>query len=155
MVSFFFQDCDFKLVSKMGYKSWLKELATLHGAKLGELTVIFCSDAYILKMNQDFLGHDYYTDVITFDNAAILGAEVGVSGDIFMSVDSIALNAAKYKVPFEEELRRVMAHGLLHLLGFNDGTVAEKAEMRRQEDLALQHYVRTGAGAHKRQQATT
>ena len=137
MVLFFFQDCDFKLTGKVGYKKWLKELATLQGEKLGALNIIFCSDAYLLKMNQDFLDHHYYTDVITFDTSEPSGGGKKISGDIFMSVDTIAHNAADYKVSFEEELRRVMAHGLLHLLGYNDGTVAEQAEMRWQEDLAL------------------
>jgi metalloprotein, YbeY/UPF0054 family len=140
MVLFFSQDCDFKLIGKMCYKRWLKELALLQGAKLGALNVIFCSDAYLLKMNQDFLGHHYYTDVISFDSSDTLGVRAGVSGDIFMSIDTIVQNAAEYKVPFEEELRRVMAHGLLHLLGYKDGTAAEKAEMRQQEDQALRLY---------------
>ena len=140
MVLFFSQDCDFKLVGKAGYKRWLKALAAQKGAKPGALNVVFCSDTYILKVNQDFLGHDYYTDVITFDTSEDLGRKAGISGDIFMSVDSIAHNAATYKVSFEQELRRVMAHGLLHLLGYKDKTAAEKAEMRQQEDLALTLY---------------
>ena len=141
MVLFFSQDCDFKLIGKVLYKRWLKGLAAQEEAKLGALNVIFCSDAYILKVNQDFLGHNYYTDVITFDTSS--GPKAGISGDIFMSVDTIAHNAATYKVPFEEELRRVMAHGLLHLLGYKDKTAAEKAEMRQQEDWALTLYNRS------------
>ena len=101
----------------------------------GDISVICCSDEYLLKINEQYLGHHYYTDIITFDyveNAVI-------SGDLFISVDRVAENAEKYGNPFIEELHRVIIHGVLHLVGYNDKTVKEQSLMREKEDFYLKN----------------
>lgn len=114
--------------------AWIKQVAASHGRKVGEIAYIFCSDAKILEVNRQYLEHDYYTDIITFDYT-----EDGViSGDIFISVDTVSSNAAELGIGFDKELRRIIIHGILHLCGFKDKQPADKAEMTRQEDAALQ-----------------
>lgn len=105
----------------------------MHSRKLGRVNVIFCSDSYLLKMNQKFLGHDYFTDVITFDYSE--GSDV--SGDVFVSVDSVRKNAEIFNQTFDRELHRVIVHGILHILGFDDATETQISTMRCLEDEAL------------------
>ncbi|MBQ1651347.1 MAG: rRNA maturation RNase YbeY, partial [Paludibacteraceae bacterium] len=95
---------------------------------------IFCSDEKILEVNRQYLGHDYYTDIITFDYTV---SDV-ISGDIFISIDTVSSNAAELGIGFDKELRRIIIHGILHLCGFKDKQPDDKAEMTRQEDAALQ-----------------
>ena len=105
------------------------------GKTFGDISVIFCSDEYLLKINEQYLDHNYYTDIVTFDyveNAVI-------SGDLFISVDRVAENAEKYGNPFIEELHRVIIHGVLHLVGYNDKTVKEQSLMREKEDFYLKN----------------
>ena len=101
--------------------------------RLGDISVIFCSDNYILDVNIKYLGHDYFTDIITFDYCE--GDRL--SGDLFISIDSVRENAVHYGTEFEDELNRVMVHGVLHLVGYDDHTAAEKKEMRAKEDYYL------------------
>ena len=101
---------------------------------VGNLSYLFCNDEFILEMNQRFLNHDTYTDIITFDN--VVGDTI--AGDILISIDRVGENASLFKVPFEQELHRVIIHGVLHLLGQGDKSDSEAAEMRRQEGDALQ-----------------
>ena len=101
--------------------------------RLGDISIIFCSDPYILDINQRYLQHDYFTDIITFDYCE---GKV-LSGDLFISIDTVRENAAEYGASFEEELNRVMVHGLLHLIGYDDHTPAEQQEMRSKEDYYL------------------
>ncbi len=103
--------------------------------KQGEINFIFCSDDYLLDMNKQYLQHDYFTDVITFDYSE----NNILSGDVFISIDRIKENAGEYKVPFEQELQRVMIHGVLHLAGYNDKTDEEKKEMTDKENEYLFH----------------
>ncbi|MEN8957410.1 MAG: rRNA maturation RNase YbeY [Flavobacteriales bacterium] len=112
---------------------WINKIISNYSKISGDLTYIFCSDTYLLQLNISHLNHDTLTDIITFDytNAGI------ISGDIFISIDRIKENASTFGVPFEEELSRVMAHGVLHLIGFKDKTKDEKQEMREAEDHAL------------------
>jgi rRNA maturation RNase YbeY len=112
---------------------WLKQLANNFDTKIGKLTFIFTSDNYILKVNQTYLNHDYYTDVITFDYSS----EKEISGDIFISLDTVASNSKQFNVSFQDELHRVIVHGVLHLLGFKDKSEDEQKEMRKEEDFAL------------------
>ena len=124
------------------YRKWLMETARLKGLKIKSLAVIFCSDSYLLQLNQSFLHHNFYTDVLTFDAGQHevspgRGSSLGIEGDIFISVDRVKENANYYDVPFNEELARVVVHGLFHLLGYMDATVEEQVIMRREEDLAL------------------
>ena len=101
--------------------------------RLGDISIIFCSDPYILDINQRYLQHDYFTDIITFDYCE---GKV-LSGDLFISIDTVRENATEYGASFEEELNRVMVHGLLHLIGYDDHTPAEQQEMRGKEDYYL------------------
>ncbi|MGB7785924.1 MAG: rRNA maturation RNase YbeY [Salinimicrobium sp.] len=126
----FYSENDFELSEQKRYEDWLKEVISSEGKKLGEISYIFCDDEYLLKINQEYLNHDTYTDIISFDGT------VGniLSGDIFISTERITENAESFGVAFEEELKRVMAHGVLHLCGFKDKTAAEKELMRSKEE---------------------
>jgi len=148
MVSFFCQDVNFTLKNKRLYKNWLTGIAQQKGQKLKALAVVFCSDIYLLDLNRRFLGHDYYTDVITFaahlegkerasQDKSLRKKQLGIEGDICISIDTVRINAEQYGASFLEELARVMAHGLLHLLGYKDVTPKEQAIMRQEEERAL------------------
>lgn len=133
MIRYFTQDTAFKYCHKRLTSKWLKEVAEAEGKHLGEIGVIFCSDPYLLDINRQYLGHDYYTDIITFDycEGNLL------SGDLFISVDTVRDNAVFYGTGFEEELHRVIVHGLLHLIGYDDHSDADTAAMRAAENRAL------------------
>ena len=141
MVFWASQGINFKLNNRLLIRRWLNEIVRLKGQTLNALSVIFCSDSFLLDLNRKFLNHDYYTDVITFDarvphHEQMISAK-GIEGDIFISIDRVKDNANFYEVPFREELTRVMAHGLVHLLGYNDSTLEDRESMRREEDAAL------------------
>jgi probable rRNA maturation factor len=133
-IHFFTEDIRFTLKHKTIIKNWLKETIKAEGYLLQELNFIFCSDEYLLGINQQYLDHDTYTDVITFDNSEVLKTIVG---DIFISIDRIRENAAEFSRDFMDELCRVMVHGTLHLLGYKDKTKADKAGMTGKEDQYL------------------
>jgi probable rRNA maturation factor len=133
-INFFTEDITFNLKHKRAIKAWLKNTIVAEGYNLSELNFILCSDEYLLHINQDYLKHDTYTDVITFDNSATLKTIVG---DIFISIDRIKENASNFKSPHLTELARVMVHGTLHLLGYRDKSKTEKATMTAKED----HYL--------------
>ena len=109
-------------------------MAKEYGKKTGEIAYLFCNDNKILAVNQQFLGHDYYTDIITFDYSE----EDCLSGDIFVSIDTVRSNADLYRVSYQEELHRVVIHGILHLCGMKDESEQEKEEMREAENRALE-----------------
>ena len=133
MVAFYFEDTDFKLRHKTRIKEWLRLVAESEVFTLGNISVIFCSDNYILDINQKYLQHDYFTDIITFDYS-----EGGrISGDLFISVDSVRENSVEYGTEFEDELHRVIVHGILHLIGYDDHTEDEIKTMRSKEDYYL------------------
>ena len=133
MVAFYFEDTDFKLRHKTRIKEWLRLVAESEVFTLGNISVIFCSDNYILDINQKYLQHDYFTDIITFDYS-----EGGrISGDLFISVDSVRENSVEYGKEFEDELHRVIVHGILHLIGYDDHTEDEIKTMRSKEDYYL------------------
>ena len=136
MISFFTEDITFNLPRKRQIKHWLKSLVEEEGKKLGALSVIFCSDAYLLKINHQYLQHDYYTDVITFDYTE----EDKIAGDIFISLDTVRTNAITYKQAFEKELLRVMVHGVLHLCGYDDKSFSGQKQMRKKENFYLANY---------------
>ena len=133
MVRYFIQDMDFLFKGKAVHKAWLKAVASEENRRLGDISVIFCSDAYLLDMNKKYLGHDYFTDIITFDYSE---GEV-LSGDLFISVDTVRSNAAFYSAEFDDELDRVMVHGLLHLIGYDDHSEEEFAAMKEKENYYL------------------
>jgi probable rRNA maturation factor len=112
---------------------WIHKIILEHNCEVGEINYIFCDDAYLLKLNIEFLQHDTLTDVISFDNS--LGSLI--NGDIFISTERVLDNAKDYGVSFLEELQRVMIHGVLHFLGFKDKTGTDQKEMTRQENKAL------------------
>ncbi len=114
-------------------EAWLRKVAAGYGYRVGDLTYILCDDEKILEVNRQFLGHDYYTDVITFDYTT----PSRVSGDIYISLDTVNSNAAEVGVTFDQELTRILVHGLLHLTGQGDKTPETKAEMTRKENMAL------------------
>ena len=133
LISYFSEDTDFELNSEKRTTDWLSKLVKTHQKILGDITYIFCSDAYLLSINKEYLQHDTFTDIITFNynHSAI------ISGDIFISIDRIQENSEKYNVTFHKELARVMAHGILHLIGFNDKTEEDQRIMTIEEDKAL------------------
>ena len=133
MVSYFFQDTDFIFKEKRFNSLWLKTVAESEVRRLGNISVIFCSDNYILDVNRKYLQHDYFTDIITFDYCE---GDI-LSGDLFISVDSVKENAAEYGTSFKDELNRVIVHGLLHLIGYDDHTEDDVRTMRSKEDYYL------------------
>ena len=133
MVSYFFENTDFKLKGKTRIKQWLKLVAESEIFTLGNVSVIFCSDNYILDINQRYLQHDYFTDIITFDYTE--GTKI--SGDLFISVDSVRENSIEYGTEIEDELHRVIVHGILHLIGYDDDSEEDIKVMRAKEDYYL------------------
>ena len=133
MVSYFTQDTGFKFTGKLVNNRWLKIMAESESRKLGNINIIFCSDPYILDINKKYLKHNYYTDIITFDYCE--GNRL--SGDLFISVDSVRENASVYGTEFADELNRVIVHGLLHLMGYDDHTEDDIATMRAKENYYL------------------
>lgn len=132
-IQIFFEDIPSLKVNKTYLKKYIKELITKELFKVGNVTIIFCSDAYLLEINKQYLNHDYYTDIVTFD----YGENSVISGDLFISVDRIKENAENFKATFKEELFRVVFHGVLHLVGYNDKTEEEHKEMRQKENYYL------------------
>lgn len=136
-IEFFNQDCDLKLPNKENLTKWIEATIIKEGKGADTISIIFCSDAYLLDVNKKYLNHDYYTDIITFDYSDDIPEEGIISGDLFISIDTVARNAFTYRVRFAEELQRVIIHGVLHLLGYKDKTVADSLEMRAKEDCYL------------------
>lgn len=138
-MAIFFSDQDVKsrLTNKLKLKSFLKELFKREGQGLLHLQYVFCTDAFLLGINQQFLQHDTYTDIVTFelsDNPDV------TEGEIYISIDRVAENAEQFKSGYERELHRVIFHGALHLCGFPDKSKAEAAKMREKEDEYLNLY---------------
>lgn len=133
-INFFNEETNYILKNKRAIKAWVNATISAEGYTLQELNFILCSDEYLLRINQEYLDHDTYTDVITFDNSEELKTIVG---DIFISIERIKENAATFKHTIAQELCRVIIHGTLHLLGYRDKTKAEKLKMTEKEDYYL------------------
>lgn len=133
-IFFFEEDITYKLKHKTALRQWITETIKAEGYKLKELNYIFCSDNYLLQINQQYLDHDTYTDIITFDNSE---TERVITGDIFISIDRIRENALKFNISEADELHRVIIHGALHLLGYKDKTPVTKQKMTQKEDFYL------------------
>lgn len=133
MIRYFTEDIDFAFKGKSVHSAWLKAVSEEEGRRPGQISVIFCSDPYLLEINRKYLGHDYYTDIITFDYSE----GDTISGDLFISVDTVRSNAEYYSADFKDELDRVIVHGVLHLIGYDDHTDEQTAEMRVREN----HYL--------------
>lgn len=133
MVRYYCEDISFTLKGRALNNRWLKMVAESEIKKLGNINIIFCSDNYILDVNMKYLQHDYFTDIITFDYCE----KNVLSGDLFISIDSVRENALFYGTEFSDELNRVMVHGVLHLAGYDDHTEEEIKTMRSKEDYYL------------------
>ncbi|MCB9190125.1 MAG: rRNA maturation RNase YbeY [Flavobacteriales bacterium] len=132
-VSFHSEQIDFSFSDDSAIAAWLLAVCSSEAKKPSDISYIFCSDDYLLEMNRQYLNHDYYTDVITFDYCT----EDHVSGDIFISIDRVVDNAQNMGVSSNDELHRVMVHGLLHLLGYQDKEPSDKEQMTAKEDFYL------------------
>lgn len=132
-IRFSVQFGDFELQDAQKVRQWLSEVILRRGKSIGNVNYLFCDDEYLIGVNRQYLNHDTYTDIITFDYVA--GGLI--SGDIMISVERVGENAVTFGVPFEQELHRVIVHGVLHLLGQGDKSAAEAQEMHRQEEEAL------------------
>lgn len=130
----FHSECiSFALKQKKQAKNWIKTIAESFKKEIDFINFIFCSDNYLKEINHKHLNHNYFTDIVTFN----YNSENKISGDLFLSIDRIRENAKTYQVTFEEELHRVMCHGILHLIGFNDKTASEQKIMREKENFCL------------------
>lgn len=133
MISYYFQDTDFKFRDRRKTNEWLKLAAESEIRRIGNISIIFCSDNYVLDINQKYLQHDYFTDIITFDYCE----GDSLSGDLFISVDSVRENSVEFGTEFKDELNRVIIHGLLHLVGYDDHTEKDIKLMRSKENYYL------------------
>ena len=134
MIYFNADNIEMPVLDERKVSRWIRSVAAEYGFAVGQINYIFCSDERELEVNRQFLGHDYYTDIITFDYST----DSTLNGDIFISLDTVRSNAAEVGVTFEEELHRILIHGVLHLTGQGDKTPETKAEMTRKENLAIQ-----------------
>lgn len=133
-IEFFSADIEFELDDSVQIANWLQRLVKAENCGIDKLQYVFSSDDYILDINKQYLNHDYYTDIITFPLNA---SKAAIQSDIYISIDRVRDNAKTYDVQFDQELYRVIAHGLLHLCGYGDATEAEKNLMRQKEDYYL------------------
>ena len=127
-------------IRRRDISAWVKAVAATYGKRVGDIGYIFCNDDKILEVNRQYLQHDYYTDIITFDysdDALLTGKKDTIAGDLFISLDTVRTNAEQQGVPYEEELHRVIIHGILHLCGINDKGPGEREIMEAAENKAL------------------
>ncbi|MDO5523134.1 MAG: rRNA maturation RNase YbeY [Bacteroidia bacterium] len=133
MITFNAENISFPRLKKQATKNWIKSVAESYGKKAGDVNYLFCSDEKILEVNNQYLSHDFYTDIITFDYSE--GNKI--AGDIFISLDTVLSNSQKYQTDFLEEVHRVIIHGILHLCGIDDKTEKASNTMREAENKAL------------------
>ena len=133
-IAFYAEDTKLPAIKKRAVGNWVKEVAATYGKKVGDISYIFCSDEKILEVNRQYLQHDYYTDIITFDYCE--GKKL--SGDLFISLDTVRTNDEQFNAPYETELYRVIIHGILHLCGINDKGPGEREIMEAAENKALE-----------------
>ena len=142
-ILFFFEEIHFSFTKRNLTREWLHKIAKREQRKITALNYIFCNDDFLLTINRQHLNHDTYTDIITFGYSPETSKEI--TGDIFISIDRVKENALTYHTTFQNELKRIMAHGLLHLCGYKDKSVPDKAMMKKKEDasVALFHKLNT------------
>lgn len=133
-INFFEEETKFRLDKRQKRKKWLKSIADSEEFKILDLNYIFCSDEFLYNINVEYLNHDTYTDIITFDNSE---EEDKIEGDVFISIDRVEENSKKLQVPIEDELSRVISHGLFHLMGYKDKKKEEVEMMRTKEEFAI------------------
>jgi len=142
MIKYFREDTRFVFKGRRDNNEWIKDVIISESGKenfrAGDINIIFCSDDYLLDLNKKFLSHDFYTDIITFDNCA----DKIISGDLFISIDRVRDNSKTYSSSFDEELHRVIVHGVLHLLGYKDKTKAQSKIMREKESFYLNLFIK-------------
>lgn len=134
-INFFTEDISFTLKQKRVIRQWIHQICEQYGHQIDSVNFIYCSDNYLLQINQDYLDHDYFTDIITFDEREDLSEPI--TADIFISIDRVKENAKTEGTSFTRELHRVMIHGMLHMLGEDDKTNAAKQQMRKSEEASL------------------
>lgn len=137
MIRYYSDDCPLPAIDQNEVSDWILRTASLHAKKVGEINYIFCSDAKILEANKEYLQHDYYTDIITFDYSE----QNKISGDIYIGTETVATNAEMLGVSYEAELNRVIIHGVLHLCGYKDKTPEDEKTMHQKEDEALKLFM--------------
>lgn len=140
MISYNIDGVKMPKIRRKDTSAWIKEVAASYGKKVGSIAYIFCNDEKILEVNKQYLQHDYYTDIITFDyceDEEIMGNKNTISGDLFISLDTVRSNAEQQGTSYEEELHRVIIHGILHLVGINDKGPGEREIMEAEENKAL------------------
>lgn len=147
MINYYNEDITFKFSNRRECNKWIKATIIEESnsfindkpvalKRVGDISIVFCSDEYLLRLNKQFLKHDYYTDIITFDNSN----DVSVSGDIFISIDTVKANALYYNQTFIFELHRVIIHGVLHIMNYDDQTKSQKKKMTEKENYYLKKY---------------
>jgi rRNA maturation RNase YbeY len=132
-ISFISEEIIFSLKNKTVVKNWIKQTIATEGKRVGVISVVFCNDDYLLEVNKTYLNHDFYTDIITFDDCE---GDL-LSGDLMISIDRVKENALEQKVEFLDELHRVIIHGVLHLIGYKDKQPKDEKLMRQKEDFYL------------------
>ena len=132
-VSYYAEEVKLPAIKKRETTAWIRSVAAVYGKKVGDVSYIFCSDEKILAVNKEYLQHDYYTDIISFDYTE---GQV-ISGDLFISLDTVKSNAEQFNVDYNEELHRIIIHGILHLCGINDKAPGEREVMTQKENEAL------------------
>lgn len=136
-IHFYFHHVFYSLRNRKPLKEFISRMFRKEQKKLGQLNYVFCSDQTLLQMNREYLNHDFYTDIISFD---LSGSTDKISGEIYISLDRVKENAQLFKAPLVEELHRVIFHGALHLCGYGDKSEAEQRTMRKKEDFYLKSY---------------
>lgn len=135
-ISFFNADVALKIINKKALQAFILSIVQEEGKSITSATIIFCSDTYLLTLNRQFLNHDFYTDILTFD----LSVNDSISGEIYVSVDRVKENAAMLDIPFSQELNRIIFHGILHLCGYKDKVKKDKVRMTQKENEYLEKY---------------
>jgi rRNA maturation RNase YbeY len=133
MIEYYSEDIEMPVIDRKLITTWVKEVAKTYGKRVGDISYIFCSDEKILEVNRQYLQHDYYTDIITFDYTS--GNRIG--GDLFISLETVKTNSEKFETDYAEELNRTIIHGILHLCGINDKGPGEREIMEENENKAL------------------
>ena len=133
MITYNVENVKMPAIKRRATTAWIRRVADTYGKKVGEVGYLFCDDEHILEVNREYLGHDYYTDIITFDYCE----GNTLSGDLVISLDTVRTNAEKFRKNYDEELHRVIIHGILHLCGLNDKGPGEREVMEAAEDKAL------------------
>jgi len=132
-IQYFNEDIAFPKVKKRITSNWIKQVISIEEKRVGDISFIFCSDEYLLDVNKKYLNHDYFTDIITFDDVE---GNV-INGDIFISVDRVKENSKEFEISFDNEVHRIIIHGVLHLLGYKDKVKKDKDLMTEKEDLYI------------------